>query len=58
MLCQFNRLIYPQSISMATPGSYMVAVYTPCERVQDSSGNVITQIKAVGYSLQIGRAHV
>lgn len=51
MLCQFSRLVYPQSINMVVPGSYMVAVYTPCEKVHDSSGNIITQIKAVGYSL-------
>ena len=51
MLCQFSRLIYPQSISLVTPGSYMVAVYTPCEKIQDSFGNIISQIKAVGFSL-------
>lgn len=51
MLCQFSRLVYPSSVGSITPGSYMVAVYTPCEKVLDSAGNSITQVKAVGYSL-------
>ncbi|UKI36965.1 MAG: hypothetical protein L6V93_01695 [Clostridiales bacterium] len=29
----------------------MVAVYNPCENVKDSTGNVVTQVKAVGYCL-------
>ena len=53
MLCQFSRLVYPSNVGSITPGSYMVAVYTPCEKVLDSAGNSITQVKAVGYSLPV-----
>ena len=53
MLCQFSRLVYPSNVGNITPGSYMVAVYTPCEKVLDSAGNSITQVKAVGYSLPV-----
>ena len=51
MLCQFERLIYPHDVSTAANGQYMVAVYNPCENVKDSTGNVVTQVKAVGYCL-------
>ena len=53
MLCQFKRLVYPQSIGALSSGSYMVAVYKPCEKIIDSNGNAVTQIKAVGYALPI-----
>ena len=53
MLCQFERLVYPQSIGALGSGSYMVAVYKPCEKIIDSKGNAVTQIKAVGYALPI-----
>ena len=53
MLCQFSRLVYPSNVGNITPGSYMVAVYTPCEKVLDSAGNSVTQVKAVGYSLPV-----
>lgn len=48
MLCEFKRVIYP---SVPSPGSYMVALYSPCEQVKDLAGNVLEQIKAVGYCL-------
>ena len=51
MLCQFERLIYPHDVSTAANGQYMVAVYNPCENVKDSTGNIVTQVKAVGYCL-------
>ena len=51
MLCQFERLVYPNSIQAVTPGSYMVAVYRPCERLKNAAGMPVTQIKAVGYCL-------
>lgn len=38
---------------MITSGCYMVAIYTPCEKVLDSKGNTVNQIKAVGYALPI-----
>ena len=53
MVCQFSRLIYPQDIRAASPDSYMVAVYKPCERIRDDEGNEIAQIKAVGYGLPV-----
>lgn len=53
MLCQFERLIYPPTIAQLMPDSYMVAAYRPCERVRDGSGNIVSQVKAVGYCLPI-----
>ena len=53
MLCTFERLLYPQSVRSIEPGSYMVAVYRPCEQVYDQIGNLVKQIKAVGYCLPI-----
>ena len=51
MICQFERLIYPQNVTVVNPGSYMIALYRTCEKVQDFVGNDVTQIKAVGYCL-------
>lgn len=53
MLCQFEKLIYPQCARTVDVGGYMVAVYSPCERILDTAGNIIRQIKAVGYCLPI-----
>lgn len=53
MLCQFERLIYPPNASQLLPSSYMVAAYRPCENVRDGSGNIVSQVKAVGYCLPI-----
>lgn len=53
MLCTFERLLYPQSAKAIEPGSYMVAVYRPCENVYDQIGILVKQIKAVGYCLPI-----
>ena len=53
MLCQFERLIYPQNVSSIDAGSFMIAVYRPCESIKDSAGNTVTQVKAVGYCLPI-----
>lgn len=55
MLCQFERLVYPHNIKTTDTGSYMVAVYRPCERVVDRMGNAVTQVKAVGYCLPISQ---
>ena len=46
MLCQFERLLYPKNISGMQLGSYMIALYRPCERVVDGGGNRVMQIKA------------
>lgn len=53
MLCQFEKLIYPQCAKTTDIGGYMVAVYSPCEKILDTSGNPVRQIKAVGYCLPI-----
>ena len=53
MLCEFMQLIYPRSMAQVTPGSYMVAIYIPCETVRDSDGRIVTQIKAVGFCLPV-----
>lgn len=53
MLCQFEKLLYPRDASLVNADSYMIALYHPCERVFDSAGELITQIKAVGYCLPI-----
>ncbi len=53
MLCEFQKLLYPASASLAMPGTYMVAVYNPCEKVYDGAGRPITQFKAVGYCLPL-----
>ena len=52
MLCQFERLIYPNSRGLDA-GSYMIALYRPCENIRDSAGNAVTQVKAVGYCLPV-----
>ena len=51
MICEFNRLIYPAGAGSVDPGSYMVALYDPCEKVLDVSGKILKEIKAVGYCL-------
>ena len=51
MLCQFERLIYPQKTAAVQTNSYMIAIYRPCETIRDTAGNTITQVKAVGYCL-------
>ena len=53
MLCQFEKLLYPKDTHAASSGSYMVAVYRPCEIVRDSSGDILPNFKAVGYFLPI-----
>lgn len=51
MLCSYDRVIYPQSLSDPNPTGFMVAVYTPHEKILDSSGQALRQVKAVGYFL-------
>ena len=51
MLCEFERLIYPHNAATVDAGSYMIALYRPCENIKDSAGSRITQVKAVGYCL-------
>lgn len=51
MLCQFEKVIYPSNIAAVGINSYMIALYRPCEKILDTSGNRVTQVKAVGYCL-------
>lgn len=53
MVCEFQKLIYPSSPGMVEVGSYMVALYRPCEKVVDASGNAVREVKAVGYCLPV-----
>ena len=53
MVCEFQKLIYPSSVSMVEVGSYMVALYRPCEKVVDVSGKAVREVKAVGYCLPV-----
>ena len=50
MLCQFDKLIYPKQADIATV-DYMIAVYRPIGVVRDVDGEMLSQIKAVGYCL-------
>lgn len=51
MVCQFERLLFPPSMEKVDVGSYMVAVYRPCEKLPDSLGNGMQRVTAVGYGL-------
>ena len=53
MLCQFEKLLYPRDAHAASAGSYMVAVYRPCEILRDSTGDILPNFKAVGYYLPV-----
>lgn len=55
MLCQFEKPVYPYDISEIDAGSFMIAMYRPCERIRDSAGNIISQVKAVGYGLPVSK---
>ena len=52
MLCQFEKLLYPRITDAATI-DYMIAVYRPLEIIRDSNGDMLSQVKAVGYCLPI-----
>ena len=51
MICKFERIIQPAKLTMVNPSSYMVAIYRPCEKIKDSAGKTVDNIKAVGYGL-------
>ncbi len=51
MLCQFERLLYPRDLSAIALDSYMIALYRPLEKILDSNGMRVMQVKAVGYGL-------
>ena len=52
MLCQFEKLLYPRTAD-ATTIDYMIAVYRPLEIIRDSAGDMLSEVKAVGYCLPI-----
>ena len=52
MLCQFEKLLYPRTADAATI-DYMIAVYRPLEIIRDSDGDMLSEVKAVGYCLPI-----
>ena len=39
MLCQFEKMIYPSGTGAVDAASFMIALYRPCEKLKDSSGN-------------------
>lgn len=53
MLCSFKRLIYPCTIEEAQSGSYTIALYTLHEKVFDSSQQLVSEAKVVGYYLPL-----
>ena len=55
MICQFEKIIYPPDITKVDANSYMIAIYRPCEKIRDATGNTVTQVKAVGYCLPLGK---
>ena len=50
MLCKFKRLIYPKRPPAKDTG-YRIVLYQPCEKLRDSSGHPVTEVKAVGFFL-------
>ena len=53
MVCEFQRLVYPHSTVGLGAGSYMVAMYAPCEKIRDQNGRLMDLVKAVGYGLPL-----
>ena len=51
MKCSFYKLLYPHSLEEAKEGSYMIAIFTPREKVLDGHGEKLTSIKVVGHYL-------
>ena len=50
MLCEFERLIYPQK-PVSPDNGFRIVKYRVCENLRDSRGNKIQDVKAVGYLL-------
>ena len=53
MVCEFQRLIYPKTLVGLNAGSYMIALYSPCEKVRADDGRLMDSVKAVGYGLPL-----
>ena len=45
LICQFKKLIYPRDAALAD-GSYMIALYRPCEQIKDAGGRLVSEVKA------------
>ncbi len=50
MLCEFERLIYPQK-PVSPDNGFRIVKYRVCENLRDSRGKKIQDVKAVGYLL-------
>ncbi|MCM1508797.1 MAG: ATP-dependent RecD-like DNA helicase [Ruminococcus flavefaciens] len=55
LLCQFEKIVYPNNTENLDASTFMIAMYSPCERIKDSTGNILSQVKAVGYGLPISK---
>jgi len=53
MVCSFQRLIYPKCTPAQYDGSYAVALFRPHERVIDTKGFPLSQVKVVGQCLPL-----
>ena len=53
MICSFKRLIYPKTVQAAQADDYMIAVYMVHDRLEDSIGNRIYEVKVAGYFLPV-----
>ena len=53
MICSFKEMIYPRSTEDTEKGSYMIVKYKVDEKVLNTSGAPITEVKVVGYHLPI-----
>ena len=51
MVCSFKKLIYPKTPQAAEGGGYMIAVYAVHEKLLDTAGTRINEVKVVGYYL-------
>lgn len=55
LLCRFEKIVYPCKNENIDAGSFMIALYYPCERIKDSAGNLVSQVKAVGFGLPVSK---
>lgn len=48
-------MVYPCETEDLDASSFMIAMYHPCERIKDSAGNLVSQVKAVGFGLPVSK---
>jgi ATP-dependent exoDNAse (exonuclease V) alpha subunit len=53
MICSLKRVLYPKTLPAQYDGGYAVALYTPHEKVLDTKGFVMREIKVVGCCLPL-----